>query len=162
MPEKYAVLINVLFKTPVVILLPMIAACIVMAIFFFKRSQREAAIELHVKQDGIAITAHIVKHRVLQRDYYVTYSYEYEGKMYEKEQKISSDLFNSLRDGDTIEVSHLPEDPNVSLLVRAEGIYLKSAQTKLAASFFCITSILLLSIEATVIVRWMIWMVHNG
>ncbi len=162
MPEKYAVLINVLFKTPVILLLPMIVACIIIGIIFLRKSRREAAIESHVRQHGVTTTGHIIKHRVLQRDYYVTYGYEYDGKVYGNEQKVTSDLFNALRDGDAIEVCYLPEGPDVSQLVIVKGVYLKSLQMRLTAIPFLIMSILLLISIATIIVRWMIWMVHTS
>ena len=91
-----------------------------MIIFVIRLSRREKALENDLIHQGTLVIGQIVKHRVkvLNRgcNCYLTYKYMFEDKEYEYEQWVNVEGFNSVRDGEKVEILVLPQDPSTPRL----------------------------------------------
>ncbi len=90
-------------------------------VFILKQNKREKTLGNCLSLQGTTGTGQIVKHRVEKTGRvcrcYLTYKYFFEGREYEYEQSVNIEGFNSVRDGETVEVLFLPQEPSIARLV---------------------------------------------
>lgn len=91
--------------------------------------QRKTAIKNNLEDKGVSVTGQIVKHRVEELNKgchcYLTYQYVFEGREYEYEHWVSVEGFNSVRDGEAIEILLSSQDPSISRLAPIDRFRLK-------------------------------------
>ena len=100
--------------------LPLVVVGVII-IFVIKQYRREKALGDDLNLRGTVVTGQIVKHRVedaMKRGYrcYLTYQYVFEGTEYEYEQLVTMEGFNTVRDGEMIDILFLPQDPSTPRL----------------------------------------------
>ena len=82
---------------------------------------RENALENSLQLRGTAVTGQIVKHYVegIGRGvrFYLIYRYTFDGTEYENKQWVSTEGFNSVNDGETIEIMCSPQELSTSRLM---------------------------------------------
>jgi hypothetical protein len=111
------VFLSLVIAFPVVLLLVLPGVIIVIVI---RQERHEKALGNHLRLQGMSTTGQIVKHRVekigrsCQR--YLAYQYIFEDTKHEYEQWVNVEGFNSVRDGETVEILFLPEDPSTPRL----------------------------------------------
>lgn len=93
----------------------------VIIVVIVRRYKRERALGNQLNDQGTSVSGQIVKHRVevMKGGYrcYLTYRYVFEGVEYEREQFVNVEGFNSVRDGETVEILFLSQNPSTSRLV---------------------------------------------
>ena len=83
-----------------------------------------------ILQNGVWVPGRIIEHREyysprrvgVYTHYYVTYSYEYEGKTYSREQEVSKEIYLASPDEAKVSVHFLPDDPTQVVTNFEEGI----------------------------------------
>ena len=83
---------------------------------------RELVIRIKLARSGVKVDGHITDH--LKKSgydrygkssrYYLIYDYDYHGSTYSRKEKVRSDLYYELNNGDEVSVSCLPKDPKTA------------------------------------------------
>lgn len=69
----------------------------------------------------------------LQERYFTTYHYGVAGRDYQREQEIERDNYFAHREGDTIKVKYLPDEPSVSKIDGTDGLDVQSDRLLVAS-----------------------------
>ncbi len=85
---------------------------------------RELVIRMKLARSGVKVDGHITDHLKERAffnsrsgthwKYYLIYDYDYQGSTYSRKEKVRSDLYYELNNGDEVSVSCLPKDPKTA------------------------------------------------
>lgn len=84
---------------------------------FFQQDKNFQNQQDHIRQNGVRVEGRIIEHPanysslVRKLPYFVTYSYEYEGKTYTHEQEVSKQVYLASPAEIQVSVHFLPDDP---------------------------------------------------
>ncbi len=130
---------------------------LIVGIKWKERCRRQVILESRLKPSGSTTEGQITSHRIDERNmyfrYYLGYSYEYQGNKNQNEQVVSLKDFNSRREGSTVTVRYLPDDPQIAMLEDISVVYsIKKLRATafgfffLAAFFFFYTTIVIVGL----------------
>jgi hypothetical protein len=112
-----------------------------------KRYRRQVILESRLKLSGSTTEGQIISHRVDESNmylkYYLGYSYEYQENKNQNEQVVSLKDFNSCREGSTVTVRYLPDDPQIAMLEDISISYSIKALRANAIVFFFLAALFL-------------------
>ena len=136
-------------------------------IVYTKRRQHKFVSEIELAHYGLTIKGQIVGHKILAKYsnylhlpflkpvHFLTYSYECDGKAYFYRQYVSKETFHRLKDGESVDLLYLPDEPLTVTLAVIDKTCLESRfLTQYRTGYFIVAAFCVVLGMLVVIFRW--------